>query len=84
MRARAIAMIARALILYHISGSRIRQAGSSGPSESAATGCSDAHWLECWSSEEEKVAEPDCWDGFWAEPLPSAASEDPVFVVAAA
>ena len=64
MGARAIAMIARAPIIYHIYGSRIRQAESSGPSGSAAIGCSDAHWLECWSSEEEKVAEPGCWDGF--------------------
>ena len=64
MRARAIAMIVRALILYHISCSRIREAGSSGPSGSAATGRAGTHWLECWSSEEEKVAEPGCWDGF--------------------
>ena len=47
MRARAIVKIALALNLYHTSCSRIREAGSSGPSGPAATGRAGTHWLEC-------------------------------------
>ena len=45
MRAGAIVKIALALNLYH--NSRIREAGSSGPSGPAATGRAGTHWLEC-------------------------------------